>query len=418
MPYLLDRYRQLRTRYDIPTAYRYARTELTPNPIAQTPRNPELGRALAVAVAVDDQDTILDLVRLARRPLQSRLLRRFDLRRCDDCGDVHHAVDINEHGICESCEDNYSACEHCGGRDTEFGTVDGECCCSSCVSDSYYWESDGERHFEPEPEPEPEDDLADYGTFGRQCRRRGGAPITGLADCGYELEVEVGDASDRCDFAERATNSTDLVCGVERDGSLDDERGAEIVTHYGPLTWVSEQTAKLTPILRKFGATSHDTDCCGLHISLSCGDCSTYEIAKYVVFWNLPENAAFLTVFARRWGEFYAMPKPTEKGLRVMPEESAKLAEVLSDRDRRELVNLQERHRGRLEVRAFRGTTRLETIRACLELAVLSLTYCRTESPTLRWQDFLRWLKSSDFVGYGQNLLTYWKNRKTLKGEE
>ncbi len=414
MPYILDRYTELRRRYDVPTAYRYARTELPTHP-AQTPRNAELGRALAVAVANDEQDTVLELVRETSRPLQSRLLRRFDLRRCDDCGTVHHETDINADGVCEGCEENYTICNRCDGRCTcdEFFDVDGDLVCNGCREDAYYWESDGEYHWEPEPEESEE--LADYGTFGRLCRRIGGDKINGLTDCGYELEVEV---DDRVDCAERLTSATKLVCGVERDGSLDADRGAEIVTHYGPLSHISEETAHVCKILQRCGATSHDTDCCGLHVSLSCGDCSTYEIAKYVVFWNLPENAAFLTVFARRWGEFYAMPKPTEKGLRVMPEESAKMAEVLSDRDRRELVNLQERHRGRLEVRAFRGTTRLETVRACLELSVLSLTYCRTENPTLRWQDFLRWLKSSEYASFGQNMLNYWKNRKTMKGDE
>ena len=375
-------------------------------------RYARIGRALAVAVASDDSEqvtqSLAELPRRAQLRALATLGERFDLGECADCNSVAPIQDLSAHELCAECEGEYWTCERCGCRTTDAPATVEECnCCESCAEDAHH----GEEEEEPE---EDSGQLPNYGTFGRRCRKFG-TTLPHLADCGIELEFL---AEDVLECAAHLVRDSDLVCGVEQDGSLD-AGGGEIVTHYGPLPDVVTKVGPICRTLQKFGARSHDTDCCGLHVSLSCGNCSTYEIAKYVVFWNLPQNAGFLTVFARRWGEFYAAPKPESKGKRPAgPDDENTLRDVLADGDRRELVNLQERHRGRLEVRAFRGSTRTETVRACVELSVLSLTYCRTEAPTLLWPDFLRWLKSSEFAPHGKNLLSYWKNRKTLTQNE
>lgn len=418
MGYRLETYQYYRQRCTAAKSYAYAIIDFRTATRTRQPRYREIGRAIGRAMGTEDAQEIVNqinqLPRITRIRITDAIGERCGCAVCTDCRDAFVSDELNEHGVCEGCEENYSTCERCDCRTTDSLTnVEGQACCDDCRSEAYFWDSDNEYHWESEPE---ESELPSYGTHGCRCRRVGPEQIVGLSDVGIELEF-VTDESDTIDCADSVSVASKLVCGVEQDGSLD-VGGGEIVTHYGPLPYVSAEIPKICQVLRKYRAKSHDTDCCGLHVSLSCGDCTTFEIAKFVVFWNRPENAAFLKVFARRWGEFYAMPKPSLKGKLPPPDDTPKIREVLADGDRRELVNLQERRSGRLEVRAFRGSTRTETVQACVELSVLSLTYCRTSEPTLTWSDFLKWLKSSEFATHGQNLLSYYKSRKTTKESE
>lgn len=272
--------------------------------------------------------------------------------------------------------------------------------CERCCNDDSLVERIGDRLFRvPEYEDEEEDSESDghnsdgldeYGTGGDRCHKIGRS-ITGLQDCGFELEFLDTGYKDEHDAAVYIKDKhKKYVASVESDGSLNDY-GAEVVSHYGPIDAISEGLSAVTRTLRGRSATSHNTKCCGLHVSISRDDVSTYSIARYVVFWNSEKNKQFLESFARRWDTGYCKPK-AEKGR--MPEKEEEHSLLIFNGDRYELVNLQNKHR--IEVRAFRGTTKESTALACLSLSVWLMAYCQGKGP-LTYQEFLEWCKTASF---------------------
>lgn len=238
------------------------------------------------------------------------------------------------------------------------------------------------------------DDAAidEYGSGGARCTKIGRS-ISGLCDCGFELEFLSAKHSDDEEVENVALKlkdvSRDYLASVEYDGSLE-RGGAEAVTHYGPLDKMLEAADSVCGVLHKKRCRSHNTSCCGLHVSISRDDCSTYNIARFVVFWNSPKNKEFLEAFARRWNTGYCKPKVEKSS---MPAKSEPFSHLVFNTDRYELVNLQNRHR--IEIRAFRGTTKATTAQACISLCVWLMAYCKTDGQ-LVFNDFLEWCKTAE----------------------
>ena len=126
-----------------------------------------------------------------------------------------------------------------------------------------------------------------------------------------------------------------------------------------------------------------------------------------------------LEVVCRRWnggqGRYakFLPEKATNIAAMTSPDQHA-----LQNSDRYECVNLLSQ--GRIEVRAFRGTCKLSTIRACIQLAVLSLAFCQAEEMAdLSTKHFLRWLTASELgQQHGTDLVALLRNRKvTLESD-
>lgn len=260
--------------------------------------------------------------------------------------------------------------------------------------------------------------IDEYGTGGARCRKIG-TSIPGLTDCGCEIEFLALEEDDDnvAEVIKRRCHK--YIASVERDGSLD-EYGAEVVTNYGPLDMILEGTNKVCKVLAENRCRSHKTSCCGLHVSISREGLTTYNIARFVVFWNNPKNQEFLRAFARRWNAGYCKPKQEKSS---MPPKGEPLSRIIFNNDRYELVNLQNRRR--IEIRAFRGTTKASTVRACISLCVWLMAYCRTDG-ALTYTNFIDWCGSAEFSRKDekftpQEILDYWKDfndRKNTKAND
>ena len=403
------------------------------------PRNRELGRNLGrlLSHTSDSPQTseILEIFNnrtFPRFPI-SDIVSMFSLeiRQCDDCGRWFDTADIDDNEHCSECAENYGTCEHarCHGlvRLDDCLCVEDETVCADCFRESYVWNSDGERHWEEEEEEEEEEEdhgISSHGESINQCHKIG-ATHGSLVDCGIELEFLTCRHGSVADIAKELRDCCDIVAGVEDDGSLCNEasresrQSAEIVTHYGDMATVCSRMEAVSRILRKNSCISHDTDSCGLHVSLSSDQVSTYTLAKYLVFWHSAGNRPLLELVCRRWNGgqgSYA---------KFLPEKSTNIAAMtsldqyaLQNSDRYECVNLLSQ--GRIEVRAFRGTCKLSTIRACIQLAVLSLAFCQAEEMAdLSTKHFLRWLTASELgQQHGTDLVALLRNRKvTLESD-
>jgi hypothetical protein len=193
------------------------------------------------------------------------------------------------------------------------------------------------------------------------------------------LEI-IPDGINREDLAFGVSDLGDLHC--EEDSSLDDD-GFEIVTDYGEIEQVLKLCGKIADEV--YGqAKSHDTDCCGLHVHVSRNNCSQYEVARLVIFWNSPGNRLFLRRFSRRKPNDYCKVKDVD---------GKSDTELALAKDRYEVVNVT--RKTTLEIRAFRGTTRKSTLLACVQLAALTWEFAKDHSipdTDLTVDRFVKWV--------------------------
>jgi hypothetical protein len=308
-----------------------------------------------------------------------------DLPTCEHCEETVQEVNSNNH--CTDCEDHYTDC--------------GLCSCNvavnECVTDSdsdYVCESCQENGCIPE-------DSSDWYDYDNLYQHRDGEwytyaetkTINSYHDsvleqikgsysgryCGFELEILP--KIDRDELAEEIYELGNLHC--EEDSSLD-EGGFEIISNYGDINDVLHIASELSNLL-KGNAISHDTDCCGLHIHLT--KSNDFDNAKMIVFWNDPENRAFIKMFARRESESYAA-FDSKKNKKTLPKQDFYR---FNDSDKYQAVRVASQT---IEVRAFKGTTLKSTLLACIELAYYSYEYCKSvnSGEDLTYTKFLEWL--------------------------
>lgn len=262
--------------------------------------------------------------------------------------------------------------------------------CRSCARNLYYWDSDGRTHTIPPPPV-----IVGHYHSSRGAIEKIGKTIPGLQDIGFELEWgPIPPTLERRDeISAELRGLGDIVAGVEQDGSISSINGAEIVTHYGSMDAVLSGAAKISNVL-KGKAKSHNTTCCGLHVSISRSGLTNLDIARFVVFWNNPKNTRFLVAFARRWSNQYCV-QDFDKGTYKIPGREYDIDSfVWTGNSRYEIVNLC--NNSRIEVRAFRGTTNRDMLRRCISLCVWIMAYCQdTKCRKLHYTDFLNWCKTA-----------------------
>ena len=333
-------------------------------------------------------------------------------RVCDDCGSLNlpdDCVSAGNRAICESCQENYYMCEHCDAltHSDDVTYINDASICESCRDRYfYYWESDDEWH------SEPEDDgalIRDYdvtltGPIGKLPLDRRSSHVLGA-----ELELEIDDPEA---FAEALDCQHDSsICHCKRDGSLDSAHGIEVVTGYGTLNAVLPVIESVAALAKTCDGRSHDGNGCGLHIGLDRSQFSANLQAKIIVFWNCRANYAFLRQFTRRdyRSNDYCRAKAEKatKGFLANPE--------LASGDKYEIVNT--RHRSHLEFRAFRGSLRPLTLRACLSLVSLVASFCDQANPEpndLTSAAFAKWILTAVDGGDARRvaLVDYLANRR------
>ncbi len=202
---------------------------------------------------------------------------------------------------------------------------------------------------------------------------------------------------------EIANNNADNLY-IKRDGSLD--CGMELVTH--PMTpgyhMKKMPWGEILEEARSMGYTSHMAMTCGLHVHISrraFGDNYYYQeaaIARLIFFvekfW--PE----MLRFSRRtqsqlndWAKRY--------GAQLTPTDQLKHAKN-SDAGRYAAVNLQ--NRNTVEIRIFRGTLKLNTLLATLQmvnhLCDVAVSFTDWDLQDMGWYDFLNRITEPELIQY------------------
>lgn len=371
-----------------------------------------------------------------------------DFVQCEDCGSWVRDYDVrtvnigraDEGVVCEDCLDNYYWCDSCEtyvSADHVWGNDGNTVICDDC-SDNYYicsncgdiihedytyW-SEGEwgegdplcrdcaEHARPRA-------IHDYGykpraIFGTTDANTDGLDTYNGADLTFGVELECDGGDDPNHAATEVQALTDrLYC--KHDGSLD--RGYEIVTHPGTLAWHmnSFPWAKVCNVSIANGFKSHDAGTCGLHIHIGRaqlgGDAAVAKLVALTdVLW--PE----LVRFSRRGGEsrwanrnncldYLTQMKP-------MSEEEACYG-ILRDsqyKGRYLAVNLQNRYT--VELRFNRGTLKLNTIYACLQLASnlskYAMEHTLDECLDAKWDDVVHSYEYDELTSYVNSRFVGW----------
>ncbi len=308
---------------------------------------------------------------------------------CDECG-TRIYIDDDEGDdtrvLChDCCVRHYTRCERCGtliSNDSVY-QYDGENLCRDCYDDRCEFGPIHDYNYMP--------DLVFHGK--------------GLRRFGVELEIDEGGESTAHArrFLDIANRNTENLY-IKTDGSLDD--GLELVTHPMTLDYHLNEMPweDILHEAKQLGYRSHGAGTCGLHVHISrmAFGC-TYEtqescIARLVYFvekfW--PELLRFsrrTQAQLNRWAARY--------GMKLCPREQLNHAKD-SCAGRYTAVNLT--NADTIELRLFRGTLKLNTLIATLQmvnhLCEVAISLSDTELQDMSWFDFLDRIEEPELIQY------------------
>ena len=308
---------------------------------------------------------------------------------CDRCGSIIWTDDSygDEYTpLCRHCyENHYTRCSCCDAllHEDDAYHLDGYDYCSEC----YHDEVDKSRSihdygYKPEP--------IFYGDSKRYF--------------GVELEIDqAGKDSDNADELLAIGNRDEEHIYIKGDGSLDD--GMEIVTH--PMSLEYHKQFQWDEIMKKaiyLGYRSHQTSTCGLHVHVNrnCLGESREEqdevISRILYFvehhWNELLKFSRRSEYAmNRWASRYGY----ENSARAILDKAKK-----GNNGRYAAVNLM--NYSTIEFRMFRGTLKLNTFMATLELvnAIINvaLDYSEEGLHKLSWSEFVSSIKEPELIAY------------------
>lgn len=299
---------------------------------------------------------------------------------CQDCGERMwadaNAGDSNT-PLCQRCYDrNYTTCEDCGRvlhhNDAYYiDDDDYEARCYHCHCRHANQRTIHDYYYKPEP--------SFLGEGGRW----------------FGVELEIDDAGESNSNAAKIENVAN--CGEERiyckhDGSLNE--GFEIVTHPMTLEYHMNKMpwAEILNSAKQMGYRSHQSGTCGLHVHINRTAFGNTEKEQEEVI------ARILYFFEKHWEELLKFSRRTHKqlkqwanryGFKEHPQEILKHAK--GDQERYTCVNLTNYHT--IEFRIFRGTLKLNTLLATLQLldriCDVALAFTDEEIKEMSWTTFV-----------------------------
>lgn len=340
---------------------------------------------------------------------------------CAHCGDAHPREELHTFEgelYCRTCLNELTEiCDHCGERFriSELRHEQNLTLCRSCLDDYSYCSGCG--RLMPSDELRYLDDDDDDG-YCEECydARRGGiqnyyykpSPIfRGRGDRYFGVELEIDGAGERNDRAQRLMSiaNRDGECiYIKHDGSLDD--GMEIVTHPMTLNYHLDEMP-WPEILAEavcMGYLSHQACTCGLHVHVNrdaFGETGAEQeevIARILFFVENHWNE--LLRFSRRsrsqmeqWAARYGRKDDPKAVL-----DNAKKNHY----ERYRCVNLT--NYNTIEFRMFRGTLKLNTLLATLQMVdricEVALYFSDAEMQNLTWTDFVSGCTAPELVQY------------------
>lgn len=321
--------------------------------------------------------------------------------RCDECGKYmaygSSAVWANDgnRAICMNCCDDYIVCEECG----DIVHLD----YAICVNDCYYCEDCA-----------PETLISDYhcsrDSIGLIFHEDGYEDfyLSGGLYLGVELETDDGDAEGTAEYIRNHERLGPDVVTFEHDGSLDD--GVEIISQPGTLAWHlnSGLWESVCEAAEYNNMKSHDTTTCGLHVHVSRSYFGAREElvidCLYIILDNLWEK--FVKFSRRGYEELNHWAGRTSVGAKKDDsgaELERKCGEAKGHYDRYRALNTQ--NRNTLEFRLFRGTLKVSTIQATLQLVdnlcrLVAGMDSREQANTTTWGDIINYRKYAELDNY------------------
>ncbi len=349
---------------------------------------------------------------------------------CDCCGAelTGDVMTFDGEILCEDCLDERTVvCSHCGERiwnDDNAGSSDVPLCercydhyytsCEDCgrvihLDYAYYADGDDYLYCCECYHRHNHGSIHDYGYKPD--------PIfygTGKRFFGVELEIDgAGKDSDNADLIlEEGNYGDDERIYIKSDGSLNN--GMEIVTHPMTLDYHKDEMPweDVCHKAIQLGYKSHKTSTCGLHIHVNrstFGETREQQdecISRVLYFVEHHWNE--LLKFSRRT-EYQMNRWAARYGYKNNPKEIMEDAKKGAN-GRYACVNIT--NWSTIEFRMFRGTLKLNTLLATVELVdricETALTYSDSELSRISWTDFVASLDEDCF----SELITYLKERQ------
>src|ERR1700693_1004043 len=310
---------------------------------------------------------------------------------CENCSDIIHSDTVysyRDHSFCRACyEENYFTCHNCGDsyHNDHYGD-DGEC--SSCSEENS--EGDGNsgniQNYSYKPDPiffRGETETMKEKFF-----------------MGVELEIETPERSENGDISDSITRK-ELY--FKTDGSLTE--GFEIVSHPATLDYHLNNMGWENTLtkLQKTQCKSHNTKTCGLHIHVSKRVFTQMEAIRVGIFVNL--NCERFEAIARRKQSSFSRFKYIKKGREsnkrdYSSRDTGNYMEANKNDERYEALNYQ--NRATIEFRLFKGTLKVNTFLATLELTHAVCYFIKSLNSTIQvididksWQLFIEFLEKN-----------------------
>lgn len=334
-----------------------------------------------------------------------------ETRACCVCGSLHPVEEMTKFDddyLCSACVNTETVlCRECGERiwrDDNSGDENMPLC-QSCYDKRYTSCVDCGRTIRQDDAYYLDEDDYDARCYACHCRHADHQTIhdyyykpepiflgNGYRFFGVELEIDDGG-----EYNSNASKIVDTAnCGQERvyckhDGSLNE--GFEIVTHPMTLDYHLHKMpwGDVLNKAKEMGYLSHQAGTCGLHVHINRTAFGETVAEQEEVI------ARILYFFEKHWEELLKFSRRTHKqlkqwadryGLKEHPQDILKHAK--GDQERYTCVNLLPYHT--IEFRMFRGTLKLNTLFATLQLldriCDVALYYSDDEIKAISWTTF------------------------------
>jgi Zn finger protein HypA/HybF involved in hydrogenase expression len=288
---------------------------------------------------------------------------------CQHCSHVFvesHLANLDNRLVCDRCAEDYVTCVDTGRQ---------------MHIDSTYLHDGDYCEFERARALSTLQDYHDHRDRERKIRQHGGAagdPESAPAlMVGVEWEMLVDE--DCRDSAAVALDRTSFAL-AEADGSLDDERGMEVITGYSSLHTVNGWLSEIHKLTRPEGS-----EYCGLHVNISG---LSYEANLQLVYF-LNNHRDFHINVAGRWNNRYAYVNTCEN--------LSDAEEIIRANDKYRQVYVR-REEGYTEVRMFKGSCNVNLMLARTQYAWAVAMYCLQprKLQELSPAHLLEWLSSPE----------------------
>ncbi|MDD7645945.1 MAG: amidoligase family protein [Ruminococcus bromii] len=307
---------------------------------------------------------------------------------CELCGEVYdpdELIPFDDRLICLECLENETTlCACCGQRIwlTDNAGNDNTPLCQTCYDQSYMTCSECGRlihcedsyYLDDSDEPLCLTCLEEANRDVIQGYYYKPEPIFyGIGPRYFGVELEIDEGGERGDYASQILTPANvgfterLYC--KHDGSL--SNGFELVTHPMSLEYHQEEIPwpEVLHTARSLGYRSHQTQTCGLHVHVSRKAFGETEAEQE------PAIARILYFVEKHWEELLKFSRRTPRqlerwaaryGYKDRPQEILEHAKKGSHAGRYSCVNLE--NRATIEFRMFRGTLKLNSLLATLQM--------------------------------------------------